>query len=78
MIAKPIYSYPDATSVALTDNHLNLYATYSNNCSLETFIGDDGIEYCYATLFLIDDLGCYRIKSQSKTPFIQEYIVMIK
>ena len=61
MLTKPISLYPDAVSISPVDNKITLSATYPTNCSFETFIGEDGIEYCYASLLMADALYDYRI-----------------
>lgn len=61
MITKPIALYPDAISISPKDDKLRLTATYPSSCTLERFIGDDGLEYCYATLFMADEFSEYKI-----------------
>lgn len=61
MLTKPISLYPDAVSISPVDNKISLSATYSTNCSFETFMGEDGIEYCYASLLMADDMYDYRV-----------------
>ena len=65
MITKPIYLYPDSMSISPEDNILTLTACYPTSCSLERFIGKDGLEYCYGTLFIMNELGEYRIHSSN-------------
>ena len=73
MITKPIYLYPDSMSISPEDNILTLTACYPTSCSLERFIGKDGLEYCYGTLFIMNEFGEYRIHSSNsdgtETPF---------
>lgn len=61
MLTKPISLYPDAVSITPDDNHILLSATYPTSCSFETFIGEDGVEYCYASLLMGDDTYNYRV-----------------
>lgn len=65
MITKPIYLYPDSMSISPEDNILTLTACYPTSCSLERFIGKDGLEYCYGTLFIMNEFGEYRIHSSN-------------
>ena len=66
MITKPIYLYPDSMSISPEDNILTLTACYPTSCSLERFIGKDGLEYCYGTLFIMNEFGEYRIHSSDE------------
>ena len=66
MITKPIYLYPDSMSISPEDNILTLTACYPTSCSLERFIGKDGLEYCYGTLFVMNEFGEYRIHSSDE------------
>jgi hypothetical protein len=61
LLTKPISLYPDAVSISPTDNKITLSATYPASCSLETFVGEDGVEYCYASLLIGDDNYNYRV-----------------
>lgn len=61
LLTKPISLYPDAVSISPTDNKITLSATYPASCSFETFVGEDGVEYCYASLLMGDDTYNYRV-----------------
>ena len=86
LLTKPISLYPDAVSISPTDNKITLSATYPASCSLETFTGEDGVEYCYASLLMSDGETNYKVVGDNfyptvirdKTSITVEYLNLIE
>ena len=83
LLTKPISLYPDAVSISPTDNKITLSATYPASCSFETFVGEDGVEYCYASLLMSDGETDYKVVGDNfyptvirgKTSITVEYLI---
>ena len=64
---------PDATIVHADDGHIKLTATFPTSCSLETFVDEEGVTRCYASLFMSDGQYNYRIFSDGDEEDYKEH-----
>ncbi len=73
MLTKPISMSPDATVVHAEDGHILLTATFPTSCSLETFVDEEGVTRCYASLFMSDGQNSYRIFKDNGNEYYKEH-----
>ena len=52
MLTKPISLSPDSESISIENNTITFSARFHNGCTFDTYIGEDGVEYCNASLIL--------------------------